>query len=107
MKICDTCTRPLAWDDAPHAPGTCKAARIVAAAITDTTGKVWTLPAPARHHDVIREMARNGVPALECEQGFVSDAGTFLRRPVARRLALQSGQIKGTRGPVLTSEDLW
>lgn len=103
MSRCDTCTRVL---DAQHVKP-CSPARLVAVAILGEDGTIHTLPAPARHHDVIRHLARQGRNAVGLEQGFLTDAGAFVRRSVGARLALASGQIKGMRGSVLTSEDLW
>lgn len=80
---------------------------IVAAAIL-IDGKVWTLPAPARHHDVIRhyreETSAERLP--ENDQGFVSSNGRFLRRKAALAIAFEADQVTDVTG-TLTSEDLW
>ena len=48
---------------------------IVAAAIQHE-GKVYSVPRPGRHHDVIREMARNGLgPTTMRDQGFLTSSG--------------------------------
>lgn len=76
-------------------------------------GKVYALPAPARHHDVIREIAkRNGIGVHGPDvQGFLDDAETFLNRREAFVLAQKNGQLKrgsdGYQGDQLFSEDLW
>lgn len=85
---------------------------IVAAAIM-YSGKVWTLPKPARHHDIIKnifdktgEMAGNS----KMMQGFLDVHGTFIGRKEALRIALAARQVKNeseVRAGMLFSEDLW
>lgn len=61
---------------------------IVAAAVRHE--RVWALPAPARHHNVI-----------DSDEGFVS-------RSRAREIALREGQVERTdHATLLFSEDLW
>lgn len=86
--------------------------KIVSAAIKDIDGKVWTLPQPKRHHDVIklmRDAGYEGPVAGPDQQGFLLSNGMFCRRKAAMRVAEEAGQIIGgkTIGSVLTSEDLW
>lgn len=75
--------------------------------------KVYALPAPARHHDVIREVARlNGVGISGPDvQGFIDENDKFLTRREAFIAAKQSGQLArrpgGYNGDELFSEDLW
>lgn len=72
--------------------------------------KVFSLPAPNRHHDVIRMIGGVSGPDV---QGFLDANGVFLNRKQAFEVATQTGQIKrpntpGTyQGPQLFSEDLW
>lgn len=72
--------------------------------------KVFSLPAPNRHHDVIRMIGGISGPDV---QGFLDADGVFLNRKQAMEVATQTGQIKrldtpGTyQGPQLFSEDLW
>lgn len=85
--------------------------RIVAAAIM-YQGKVYSLPAPARHHDVIRHIAEaTGETSIgENEQGFLDDLGQFLRRRPAMLVAQRAGQLLSNRAPVLRelySENVW
>lgn len=86
--------------------------RVAAAAIKDPdTGKVFSVPAPGRHHDVIRAMCRDhgyeSVPG-NFPQGFLLADGTFVDRWNARRHAVFGGQIaKAKWGDELYSEDLW
>lgn len=88
---------------------------IVAAAIR-RQGLVFTLPRPARHHDVMRAMFAQGVPAAGdgVDQGFLTDEGMFLRRAAALGHAIEADQVKVDSdgrpkilGGELTSEDLW
>lgn len=72
--------------------------------------KVFSLPPPNRHHDVIRMIGGISGPDV---QGFLDANGVFLNRKQAFEVATQTGQIKrpdtpGTyQGPQLFSEDLW
>jgi hypothetical protein len=77
-------------------------------------GKVWSLPAPNRHHDVIllawQQTGVKYVDARDDDQGFLIDGETFVRRKPALRIARKAGQLKpgreGTNGK-LYSEDVW
>lgn len=84
---------------------------IAAAAIRTDDGKIWSLPRPARHHDVIRLIRESGckLPVGGDRQGFVLSNGKFARRKPALTIAIRSGQFLNGRviGGVLTSEDLW
>lgn len=75
-------------------------------------GVVHTLPAPNRHHHVIREIAKmNGVGIRGPDrQGFYTATDKFLTRPQALAVALACGQVanpKNIRSGELFSEDLW
>jgi hypothetical protein len=76
-------------------------------------GKVYSLPKPNRHHNVIRMIAKeNGVGIKGADlQGFLDDQGTFLNRRKAYALACVNGQLSrrpdGYQGLELYSEDLW
>jgi hypothetical protein len=78
-------------------------------------GQIYSLPAPNRHHDVIRMIAAQtgvgSVDAREDDQGFLLDGERYCRRKPALRLALQNGQCKpdslGAKLGKLFSEDLW
>lgn len=83
---------------------------IEASAIRDTGGKIWSLPRPARHHDVIHLMAESGLPTpIQGEQGFLTNEGTFVDRKVAAIVATAFGQLpNGLHAyPNLYSEDVW
>lgn len=91
------------WQDPP---------RVEAAAIVDASGKVWSLPPPARHHDVGRMMIESGYPApFPCgdAQGFLMSDGTFASRLMALYAAAFHGQILAGCGHhrELFSEDVW
>jgi hypothetical protein len=78
-------------------------------------GLIYSLPAPNRHHDVIRHIVTTtgaaSVDSLGDDQGFLDSAGRYLRRRQALGVAQRAGQLKpGTMGPKLGelySEDLW
>jgi hypothetical protein len=82
---------------------------IAAAAIKAADGRVFTQPPPARHHTLIAEMNEAGCDDVRygrAIQGFVTDAGEFVSRVEAGRIAHAAGQIT-TSGRLLFSEDLW
>lgn len=84
-------------------------------ACIDTEGRVWSLPAPCRHRDVLRVMRGFGAEPKEDEEvegrfeGFLDQNGQYLTRVQALVSAELNSQIKRGKisGRVLTSEDLW
>ncbi len=77
-------------------------------------GKVYSLPPPNRHNDVIRlivdQTGVKYVDARDDDQGFLIDGGDFCRRAPALRIAKECGQLKPGTGPKLGklySEDVW
>ncbi len=75
-------------------------------------GKVYSLPPPNRHHDVIWDIvAQTGVPCVDNdEQGFLDESGRFLNRKQALVSARLFGQIKDETKIYcgqLFSENLW
>ncbi len=80
-------------------------------------GVVYSLPAPNRHHDVIRKIVEEtGVkfvyknPDTDDAQGFLDDTGRFLNRKQALIHAIVNDQVKDlnkVRLDMLFSEDLW
>lgn len=75
-------------------------------------GITYSLPAPNRHHDVMRLICtQTGRPAGDNEQGFLTHEGRFIGRRFALWFAQQCGQFKrgpeGYQGEELFSEDLW
>ena len=87
-------------------------ARIMAAAIKVGV-YIYTIPPPARHHDISIMMYREGVlPLLSliAEQGFITYHGTFLSRKAAFIIARAAGQILQDSEIInaeLYSENLW
>lgn len=85
--------------------------RIVRAALS-INGAVYSLPSPARHHDVIHSLPISTL-GLEFEQGFVDSTGRFLNRKDAMFVAQEAKQLirdsdpTHYQGPELFSEDLW
>lgn len=70
-------------------------------------GETYSLPAPNRHHHVIRLIGGIHGPDI---QGFLDDEGNFLNRKDALRVALDAGQVldpANIRANRLFSEDLW
>jgi hypothetical protein len=85
--------------------------RVVAAAIKGHDGIVVSLPAPARHEDVMRHMAHDldhPLPILG-EKGFLLSDGSFARRARARMFAELNNQLlpKASQGNELYSDDVW
>lgn len=81
---------------------------IIAVAIR-TEQDIYELPRPARHHNIIRELAGRGhsIPIIG-EQGFIDDQRGFVTREEAAQIALDQGQIGRLHAPPnLFSEDLW
>lgn len=81
-------------------------------ACKDREGRVWSMPAPFRHHHVLRVMHDHGTRCAEdnhYSQGFLDASGRYLHRKAAFVNAHLNGQIKNGEiiGGVLTSEDLW
>jgi hypothetical protein len=85
---------------------------MIAAAAIRKGDRVYTLPPPARHHDIIRLIAEETAerPAVteQDTQGFVTNEGRFVNRRQAVLVAIRAGQIERPKWPGgLYSEDLW
>lgn len=79
---------------------------IVAAAVI-VDGEVKSLPAPARHHNIISQypLTKGHTHGI---QGFIDDKEGFVGRRRAAQIALEENQItKLNWPPTLFSEDLW
>lgn len=81
-------------------------------ACKDIGGRVWSLPAPLRHHHVLRVMYAHGAKQAEdnhYNQGFLDANGRYLHRKAALVNAELNNQIRNGKliGGILTSEDLW
>lgn len=84
------------------------AERIISVAIS-TFGIIASLPAPARHGDVVRKLHDFNPTLVQPEdQGFLTSAGRFVNRREAAHIALETGQLEKLHSPPhLFSEDLW
>ena len=91
------------------------ALRILAAAIQTDDGAIHYQPAPARHHDIIRQLREDGYEGpvqddhQHSRQGFLLSNSKFANRKQAKHIALRAGQVIGgkTKAHTMTSEDLW
>lgn len=77
-------------------------------------GKIWSLPKPNRHHNVIRHIVEqtkmSHVDAYGEDQGFLDEAGTYLNRKQALMNAEMHNQLlpdKQVMHEELYSENLW
>lgn len=75
---------------------------------------IFSLPRPARHHNVLWAMDADGYDPDEmaqAEQGFTTSEGRFVGREEALLLAIENGQVPPdvakNRSKQLFSEDLW
>jgi hypothetical protein len=83
--------------------------KIVAAAIKHGD-LIVTMPAPARHADIIHRVHKVDIAmAVDCRQGFLTDAGQFVDRIRAKEIVVTTRQltIRDTHRFELFSEDLW
>lgn len=76
--------------------------------------KIWSLPAPNRHHHVfsliVRETGVDHVDVAWEDEGFLDESGQFLNRRQALASAARNNQIidrDKVRCDMLTSEDVW
>jgi hypothetical protein len=75
--------------------------------------KLYALPRPNRHHDVIKLIyEETGLPVLKNWQGFLTDEGKFVGRQEALKIASSAGQVgvlrpKTSPAYILFSEDIW
>ena len=86
--------------------------RIECAAIKGDDGKVYSVPRPGRHHDVIHKMREEGYAGLVSgdRQGFLLSDGRFTWRKPALHIATRAEQlIREPTAPAhgLFSEDVW
>lgn len=82
--------------------------RVVAVGIRNR-GLIITLPAPARHGDVLKPLWQmNGDIVAPDDQGFVTSTGRWVDRIEAAGIAKAAGQIETLYAPPwLFSEDVW
>lgn len=87
-----------------------KAPRGIVAAACQVDGLTFSMPAPARHHDVLQAMHVAGVNPHSASQGFLDHRGVFVGRRAAMIVAYQWGQLEDGEfedGGDLYSEHLW
>jgi hypothetical protein len=77
-------------------------------------GKIWSLPPPNRHHDILRMIVeQTGATTVDShgdDQGFLDASGRYLNRKQALLSAELNEQVKdpdNVRCGQLFSEDLW
>jgi len=81
-------------------------------AIKDKDGKVWSLPKPNRHHNIVHllHLEKPREEALKLlgnhVQGFLNDKGVFKERRQAWAEALKCGQILPPYDPINPSKRL-
>lgn len=83
---------------------------MIHAAAIEYEGTVYTLPAPARHCNIIVLIVEKAgtYHSSNASQGFLDDSMGFLDREEAGERAIGCGQIKALNcPPELYSEDLW
>lgn len=83
--------------------------RIVSAAL-NFDGLILSMPAPARHSDLIRAVDEYCLclSVRQENQGFLDAGGHFLTREEALKRAYETGQLDKSDHPRhLFSEDLW
>ncbi len=85
--------------------------KITGVAIISHEGEVISLPAPNRHHNVIKYMVgtlKHPIPVMGL-QGFVCEDGTFLDRVCAKVVAIRNNQLleRHDNGEELFSECVW
>lgn len=56
---------------------------ITQAAIQDTNGKIWTMPQPKRHSDIVVNMIADNVVTKDSTYGFLDENGKFYTREEA------------------------
>lgn len=86
-----------------------KPERGIVAAACQVDGLTFSLPAPARHHDVLWSMRSVGVKGIEV-QGFLDHRGVFVGRRAAMIVAHNWGQVSPDEfdpDGELFSEHLW
>ena len=84
--------------------------RIAGVAMRMTDRMFVSMPAPARHGDLIHELHLCGAGTYaHNEQGFVTDTGRYVNRINARTIATDANQLKAdARDHIdLFSEDVW
>ena len=87
-----------------------KPERGIVAAACQVDGMTISMPAPARHHDVLWSMDAWGLPTGEADQGFLDHRGVFVGRKAGLIVARNWSQITKEQfddANELFSEHLW
>ncbi|PHQ99502.1 MAG: hypothetical protein COB39_03350 [Marinosulfonomonas sp.] len=87
-----------------------KPERGIVAAACQIGGLTFSMPAPARHHDVLWSMQAAGIEKASEVQGFLDHRGVFVGRQAATIVALNWGQITKEQfddTSELFSEHIW
>jgi hypothetical protein len=87
-----------------------KPERGIVAAACQLNGLTFSIPAPARHHDVLWAMHAVGIRCGEETQGFLDHRGVFLGRKTAMIVAHNWDQVSSDEfnpDGELFSEHLW
>ncbi|MHB8413911.1 MAG: hypothetical protein ACYDB1_00755 [Acidiferrobacteraceae bacterium] len=72
--------------------------------------KVYALPPPAKHPDIIRHWHHKGLDISKGQRGFILSDGTFANRHRAYMVAKRANQIRKempAHRTRLHSEDVW
>ncbi|MCB9806235.1 hypothetical protein H6775_03735 [Candidatus Nomurabacteria bacterium] len=82
---------------------------IVAVALKDKEGNIFSMERPARFHDLLAFLIEQGFFAPETyQQGFLNDQGVFFSREDALMIALKNNQIISNKTVgFLEVSDLW
>jgi hypothetical protein len=84
--------------------------RGIVAAACQIGGLTFSMPAPARHHDILQSMHVAGIKCGFEDQGFLDHRGVYIGRKGAMIVAYQWGQLKEDEfvdGGELFSEHIW
>lgn len=84
--------------------------RTVVAAALRCEEVVFSMPQPARHHDLLHKVNLMGIERshYQLEQGFLLSDGSFATRGEAAEVAIAAGQVKHRNlCTPFSSEDLW
>jgi hypothetical protein len=85
--------------------------KITCAAIKLDDGRVFSLPPPNRHNDIIHAIRLTGYsgPVSGPHQGFLNSEESFVSRLEAADIAISAGQCETVMCPNtgLLSQDLW
>lgn len=83
----------------------------ITAAACGFAGRIYSMPAPASHKDILCAMMQVGAyPVMAEDEGFLTSAGRFVNRREAARIAKLAGQIVAPiegPGDILTTANVW